>query len=87
MLPVTSATAVATTARAHDITLFASLLNKSKWDVTHRVNDAAKLDDAAVSGALDDAAVTGGDERVDQVAAQCPDLAIVRSSSAPAIRL
>ncbi len=35
MQSVTSATAVATTARANDITLFASLeLSKSKWVVT-----------------------------------------------------
>ena len=35
MQSVTSATAVATTARANDITLYASLeLSKSKWVVT-----------------------------------------------------
>ena len=36
----------------------------------HRVDDAAKLDDAAVAGALDDTAVMGGDGGVDKVAAQ-----------------
>ncbi len=35
MQPITSATVVATTARANDTTLFASLeLSKSKWVVT-----------------------------------------------------
>src|SRR5208337_4467718 len=37
---------------------------------THRVDDAAELDDAAVASALNDAAVMGGDGRVDQIAAQ-----------------
>ena len=37
---------------------------------THRVNDAAELDDAAVAGALDDAAVMHGDCGIDQVASQ-----------------
>ena len=36
----------------------------------HRVDDAAKLDDAAVAGALDDAAMMHGDCRIDQIAAQ-----------------
>ena len=36
----------------------------------HRVDDAAKLDDAAVAGALDDAAMMYGDRRINQVAAQ-----------------
>jgi hypothetical protein len=35
-----------------------------------RVDHAAELDDGAVAGALDDAAVTGGDSRVDEVAAE-----------------
>ena len=34
------------------------------------IDDAAKLDDAAVAGALDDAAVMHGDGRVDQIAAE-----------------
>jgi hypothetical protein len=36
----------------------------------HRVDDAAELDDAAVSGALDDAASMRGDGGVDEIAAQ-----------------
>ena len=36
----------------------------------HRVDYAAKLDDAAVAGALDDAAVVHGDGGIDQIAAQ-----------------
>ena len=36
----------------------------------HRVDDAAKLDDAAIAGALDDAAMMHGDGRIDQIAAQ-----------------
>ena len=36
----------------------------------HRVDDAAKLDDAAVAGALDDAAMVHGDCGVNQIAAQ-----------------
>ena len=50
----------------------------------HRVDHAAKLDDAAVAGALDDAAMMHGDCGVNQVAAQraqsrqCPVL--VRAS-------
>jgi hypothetical protein len=39
----------------------------------HRVDDAAKLDDCAIAGALDDAAVMGGDGGVDEIAAQPPD--------------
>ena len=31
----------------------------------HRIDDAAELDDAAVTGALDDAAMMHGDERID----------------------
>jgi hypothetical protein len=38
----------------------------------HRVDDAAELDDAAVTRALDDAPVVHGDDRVDQVAAERP---------------
>ena len=38
----------------------------------HRVNDAAKLDDAAVAGAFDDAAVMDSDGRIDEVAAKRP---------------
>jgi hypothetical protein len=44
----------------------------------------AKLDDAAVAGALDDAPVMHGDGRIDQVAAQRPqsreDAVFVRAS-------
>ena len=36
----------------------------------HSVDDAAKLDDAAVAGALDDAAMVHGDCGIDQIAAQ-----------------
>ena len=36
----------------------------------HCVDDAAKLDDAAVAGALDDAAMVHGDRGIDQIAAQ-----------------
>ena len=36
----------------------------------HRVDDAAKLDDAAIAGALNDAAVVHGDRGVNQIAAQ-----------------
>jgi hypothetical protein len=36
----------------------------------HRVDYAAKLDDAAVAGALDDAAMMHGDCGIDQIAAQ-----------------
>ena len=38
----------------------------------HGVDDATKLDDRAVAGALDDAAVMGGDGGVDEVAAETP---------------
>ena len=38
----------------------------------HRVDHAAKLDEAAVAGALDDAPMMHGDGRIDQVAAQPP---------------
>ncbi len=37
----------------------------------HRVDDAAKLDNAAVAGALDDTAMMHGDCGIDQIAAQC----------------
>jgi hypothetical protein len=39
----------------------------------HGVDHAGKLDDAAVASALGHAAVAGGDDRVDQVAAQRPE--------------
>jgi len=39
----------------------------------HRIDDAAKLDEAAVAGALDDAPAMHGDRRVDQIAAQRPE--------------
>ena len=39
----------------------------------HGVDHAAKLDDAAVAGALDDAAVMQGDGGIDQIAAQRPE--------------
>ena len=38
----------------------------------HRVDDAAKLDQAPVAGALDDAPTMRGDGGVDQIAAQPP---------------
>jgi hypothetical protein len=34
----------------------------------HRVDDAPKLDDAAITGALDDAAIMYGDHGIDQIA-------------------
>src|SRR5580700_9184514 len=37
---------------------------------THGIDDAAKLDDAAVTRALDDPAMMHGDGRIDQVAAK-----------------
>ena len=40
---------------------------------THRVHDAAELDDAAVAGALDDAAMVHGDCGIDQIAAERPE--------------
>ena len=36
----------------------------------HRVDDAAKLDDAPIAGALDDAAMMHGDCGINQIAAQ-----------------
>ena len=49
MQSVTSATTVATTARANDITLFASLeLSKSKWVVTINSN-RGRLPGVAIS--------------------------------------
>ena len=39
---------------------------------SHRVDDAAKLDEAAVAGALDDAPMMRGDGGVNQIAAQRP---------------
>src|SRR5271165_3820816 len=51
MQSVTSATAVATTARAHDITLFASLeLSKSKWVVTINRPGSEKFSKHVVEG-------------------------------------
>ena len=51
MQSITSATAVATTARAHDITLFASLeLSKSKWVVTINSPDSEKFSKHVVEG-------------------------------------
>ena len=38
----------------------------------HGVDDAAKLDEAAVAGALDDAPAMRGDRGIDQIAAQHP---------------
>ena len=38
----------------------------------HRVDHAAKLDEASVAGELDDAAMMGGDGRVDHIAAEAP---------------
>ena len=55
---------------------------------SHRVDDAAKLDDAAVSGPLDDAAMMHGDCRIDQIAAQRPQSrqgSIFVSAGEPAI--
>ena len=51
MNSVTSATAVATTARANDITLFASLeLSKSKWVVTINSPGSEKFSRHGVEG-------------------------------------
>src|SRR6516225_2144456 len=51
MQSVTSATAVATTARANDITLFASLeLSKSKWVVTINSPGSEKFSKPIVEG-------------------------------------
>ena len=51
MQSVTSATAVATTARANDITLFASLeLSKSKWVVTVNNPGSEKFSKHVVEG-------------------------------------
>src|ERR1700693_2059535 len=51
MQSVTSATAVATTARANNITLFASLeLSKSKWIVTINSPDSEKFSKHVVEG-------------------------------------
>jgi transposase len=51
MQSVTSATAVATTARANNITLFASLeLNKSKWVVTINSPGSEKFSKHVVEG-------------------------------------
>ena len=40
---------------------------------THCVDDAAKLDEAAVAGSLDDAPMMGVDRGVDQIAAQASE--------------
>jgi len=51
MQPITSATVVATTARANDITLFASLeLSKSKWVVTINSPGSEKFSKQVVEG-------------------------------------
>jgi hypothetical protein len=39
----------------------------------HRVDHAAKLDEAAVAGSLENAPVVHGDGRIDQIAAQPPE--------------
>ena len=39
---------------------------------THRVDDAAKLDEAAITGPPHDAAMVRGDRGIDQIAAQPP---------------
>ena len=55
---------------------------------THRVDHAAKLDEAAVAGALDDPPMMGGDGGVDQVAPQAPkarERAILVRSREPAV--
>jgi hypothetical protein len=56
-------------------------------DLAHGVNDAAKLDEAAVAGALHDGAAIGGDGGINQIAAQPRSREKVRSSSVPAIGL
>ena len=53
----------------------------------HGVDHAAELDEAAVASALENAPIVQGDGRIDQIAAQRPEPASVRSSSAPASRL
>jgi hypothetical protein len=53
-----------------------------------RVDDAAKLDQSAVAGALDDASVMGGDRGVDEVASQTPktsERAILVGARQPAV--
>ena len=51
---------------------------------SHRVDDTAKLDQAAVPGPLDDASVVHRDDWIDEVAPKRPETPSVRSSSAPA---
>jgi hypothetical protein len=54
----------------------------------HGVDDAPKLDDAAIAGALDDAAMMHGDRRIDQIAtqrAQARQSSIFVGASEPAI--
>ena len=45
----------------------------------HRVDHAAKLDNAAIAGALYDAAAMGCDCRVDEIAAQTPKTCVARA--------
>ena len=54
----------------------------------HGRDHAAKLDKNAVASALDDASVVHGDDRIDQVAAECPKprkRAVFVSTGEPAI--
>jgi hypothetical protein len=54
----------------------------------HRVDHAAKLDEAAITGSLDDAPMMRGDGGVDQVAAQSPKArkrAILVGAGEPAV--
>ena len=54
----------------------------------HGIDDAAKLDEDAVAGALDHAAMMHGDGRIDQVAAQRPEprqSAILVGAGEPAV--
>ena len=54
----------------------------------HGVDHATELDEAPVAGSFDDAPVMHRDDRIDEVAAQRPQLREdVRSSSTPASRL
>ena len=56
--------------RQAGVALDEAVLNLDR--AAHRVDHAAKLDDAAVAGALDGAAVMRGDGGIDQIAAQPP---------------
>jgi hypothetical protein len=54
----------------------------------HRIDHAAELDDAAVSGALDDPAVVDGGRRIDEITAKGPEArqrAIFIRSGEPAV--